>query len=78
MLFKYVGNNEKGLNNQGESTTASPEKTRGTHSGWTGRKQVGVHWGPGYRTSHPLQEPGRPSGPPACSPRVTQAEELSI
>lgn len=78
MLFKSMRNNEKGLNNQGESLPQLPEKTNGTHRGWTCRKEVGVYCGPGYRTSHPLQEPGRPSGAPICSPRVTQAEKLSI
>lgn len=37
----------------------------GTHGGWTERKQVGVHSKPSCGTTHPLQEPGRPTrGPP--------------
>lgn len=81
LLFKYVENNENGFNNW-DDFFFLPQLPPKRCVEPTKNGQIRNKWGPVQDQAAgqlvPSQNLASPLRPPACSPRVTQAEELSI
>lgn len=82
ILFKYVENNENGFNNWDDFFFSHSFPSKRCLEPTENDGQIGNKWGPIQDQDAgqpvPSQDLAGPLGPPACSPQVTQAEELSI